>query len=47
MNILIFSFDSEKSVHLLERYHWRNLSLFLSYFGTDQSQVQRYLSAVQ
>lgn len=43
LNILDFSFDPE------ERYTvWSGLAgglfLFLSYFGTDQSQVQRYLS---
>lgn len=43
MNIVDFSFDPEKRYTL-----WSGIAggffLFLSYFGTDQSQVQRYLS---
>jgi SSS family solute:Na+ symporter len=44
LNVLDFSFDPEKRYTI-----WTGLAgglfLFLSYFGTDQSQVQRYLSA--
>ena len=43
MNIVDFSFDPEKRYTI-----WSGIAggffLFLSYFGTDQSQVQRYLS---
>ena len=44
LNVLEFSLDPEKRYTI-----WSGLAgglfLFLSYFGTDQSQVQRYLSA--